>query len=230
MMIPKAVYNLLISFVLLFGIGVVAEQAQAEKPAKETVPNLTKPDRYRLQPNDVLEVQYRYSPEYNDMASIQPDGFVVLNFIGEVKIGGVTLEQAQKLILEKAAIRLKDPEVTVKLKEFEKPSFVVSGHVKTPGRYDLRGKVMLSEAIAIAGGFIESSKTSQVLLLRKLNAEWSEVIEVNLREDNQKKKFTEDISLRPGDMLIIPQNRISKIERFVKNVVPFNPMGILYRR
>ena len=133
-MIPKALYNLLISFVLLFGIGVVAAQAQAEKPAKETVPNLTKPDRYRLQPNDVLEVQYRYSPEYNDMVSIQPDGFVVLNFIGEVKIGGVTLEQAHKLILEKATIRLKDPEVTVKLKEFEKPSFVVSGHVKTPGR------------------------------------------------------------------------------------------------
>ncbi len=230
-MYPRTVFKFLICLTWIVVCVPLLAQAVSEPATRESVPSLTNPDRYRLQANDVLDVQYRYSPEYNDITTIQPDGFINLPLVGDVKVSGLTLEQARKAIIEKAAVRLKDPEIVVKLKEFEKPSFVVSGHVKNPGRFDFRGKVMASEAIAIAGGLLESSKSSQVLLLRKLNTEWSEVIELNFKDNkDHKKQLTEDVSLRPGDMLVVPQNRISKIERIVKNVAPFNPMGFIYRR
>ena len=44
-----------------------------------------------LQPNDVIELQYRYTPEYNQTVSIQPDGFVTLQLLGDLKISGLTL-------------------------------------------------------------------------------------------------------------------------------------------
>jgi len=88
---------------------------------------------YKLQPEDKVEVQYRYTPEYNGTVALQPDGYVSLPLIGEVKLSGKTLEQARVAIVAKAAERLADPEVTVLLKEYVKPYFVVAGEVARPG-------------------------------------------------------------------------------------------------
>src|ERR1700722_7100459 len=74
--------------------------------------------RYLLQPSDILEVHYRYSPEFDQVATIQPDGFVGLPLVGDMKLQGLTVDQAKDAIVNKASQRLKDPEVTVVLKEF----------------------------------------------------------------------------------------------------------------
>src|SRR6202167_4348044 len=73
--------------------------------------------RYRLQPTDVLEIHYRYSPEFDQTVTVQPDGFVTLQIVGDLKLQALTLEQAKAAILEKASLRLKEPEVTLVLKD-----------------------------------------------------------------------------------------------------------------
>ena len=83
--------------------------------------------RYRLQPTDVLEIHYRYTPEFDQTVTVQPDGFVTLQIVGDLKLQGLTLDQLKAAILEKAARRLNDPEVTIVLKDFERPYFVVGG-------------------------------------------------------------------------------------------------------
>src|SRR2546421_11710593 len=104
----------------------------------QTPPRLTTviEERYRLQPGDVLEVQYRYSPEFNQTITIQPDGYVSLEIGGDVKVGGLTVEQARQAILRRASQRLQDPEATLILKEFQKPYFVVAGEVAQPGKIE----------------------------------------------------------------------------------------------
>ncbi len=173
--------------------------------------------RYRLQPTDVIEVQYRYTPEFNQTVSIQPDGFVSIQVVGDVKLQGLTLDEAKMLIVEKSKARLKDPEVTLTLKEFEKPYFVVGGEVANPGRFDLRGDTSAIEAIARAGGFkTNSAKHSQVILFRRVGPTLAKTEILNLKAVTQA-PFTEpDAALRSGDVLIVPQNQVSKIERFVK--------------
>jgi polysaccharide export outer membrane protein len=121
---------------------------------------------YRLQPEDRIEVQYRFTPEYNAQASVQPDGYAVMPLTGEVKLAGLTLAEAEKAIRLKAGERLNDPEVTVLLKEYVKPFFTVAGEVAKPGRIELHGEVTLVEAIALSGGFKDSAHRTQVLLLR----------------------------------------------------------------
>ena len=173
--------------------------------------------RYRLQPNDVIEIQYRYTPEYNQTASVQPDGFVTLQLVGDVKVEGLTLDQARIAVRDQAATRLRDPEVFLVLKDYEKPHFVVGGEVTNPGRFDYRGRITAVEAIAMAGGFrTASAKHSQVILFWRANAGMGETRVLNMKEMMYAPKLEKDIVLRPGDMLLVPQNRVSKIERFVR--------------
>ena len=49
--------------------------------------------RYRLQPTDTIEVRYRYTPEFDQTVSIQPDGFVILQIVGDLKLQGLSLDQ-----------------------------------------------------------------------------------------------------------------------------------------
>src|SRR3977135_3819499 len=124
---------------------------------------------YQLQPEDKVEAQYRYTPEYNGTVALQPDGYVSLPLIGEVKLAGKTLDQARMAIVAKAGERLADPEGTVLLKEDVKPSFWGAGGGAHPGRLDLRGEVSLVEARGVSGGLKDSAKRTQVILVHKAN-------------------------------------------------------------
>jgi polysaccharide export outer membrane protein len=173
--------------------------------------------RYRLQPSDTLEIHYRYSPEFDQTVVVHPDGFVALQLAGDLKLQGLTVDQAKAAILEKAAQGLKDPEITVVLKDFEKPYFTVGGEVAKPGRFDMRGPTTALEAIAMAGGFNNASaKHSQVILFRKVGPDLAktEILDLKAAITPSAKEPLAD--LRPGDMLFVPQNRISKIERLIK--------------
>lgn len=172
--------------------------------------------RYRLQPSDVLEIHYRYTPEFDQTVTVQPDGFVELRIVGDLKLEGLTLQQIKDTIVEKASQRLKDPEITLVLKEFEKPYFVVAGEVGTPGRFEMHGTVTAVEAIAMAGGFKNSAKHSQVILFRKITPELAKTQVLNLKAAMTGSTSEPNIDLQSGDMLIVPQNRISKVERVVK--------------
>lgn len=188
----------------------------SSRSAKQTAGFATREQRYRIQPNDVVEVQFRYTPEYNYAGTVQPDGFIALQVVGDVKVAGLTLDEASAAIARQANARLRDPEVTVLLKDFVKPHFVVAGEVNKPGTYDLRGEVTAVQAIAMSGGFKDNSKRSQVVLLRKVSANYAEVKVLNLKQLMSPGKIREDILIHPDDMLVVPQNKISRVEPYMR--------------
>jgi protein involved in polysaccharide export with SLBB domain len=187
--------------------------------------------RYVIQPSDVVSIRYLYSPEYDHVGVVQPDGYLSAPVVGELKVGGLTLPQARESIAAAAGRRLRDPEVFVDLKEFDKPHFVVGGEVGTPGRFELRSRTTVLEAIAMAGGFKPSALHSQVLLLRRHDPDHAEATLINAKQLARATSPDADVVLRAGDMLVVPQNRISKIERIVKwasigvYVNPLNPLN-----
>jgi polysaccharide export outer membrane protein len=208
-------YRLLLAFALcLIALPIVA-RAQDQRPPRLTT---VTEDRYRLQPGDVLEIQFRYTPEFNQTVTVQPDGYVSLEITGDLKIAGFTLEQTRAAILRQASQRLQDPVVSIMLKEFQKPYFVVAGEVAQPGKIEMREKVTALQAIMLAGGMKETAKSSQVVVFRKINSDTAEVKLLNLKSIKQTADLENDLTLQAGDMVYVPRDKLSKVERFMKLV------------
>jgi polysaccharide export outer membrane protein len=185
----------------------------------QTPPRLTTvtADRYRLQPGDVFEVQFRYSPEFNQTVTVQPDGYITLEIGGDLKVAGFTIEQIRTAILRQARTRLQDPVATIVLKEFQRPYFVVAGEVNQPGKIEMRERVTAIQAIMLAGGMKETAKSSQVVVFRQINSsDMAEVKLLNLKSIRRTSDLENDLTLQAGDMVFVPRDKISKIERFMK--------------
>jgi polysaccharide export outer membrane protein len=198
--------------ICFFACGAAAIAQQQTAPRLTTVTE----QRYRLQPGDVFEVQFRYSPEFNQTVTVQPDGYVSLEVGGDLKVAGLTIEQARLAILKKAAARLQDPVATIVLKEFQKPYFVIAGEVSVPGKIEMRERVTALQAIMLAGGMKEGARSSQVVVFRRINTDTAEVKLLNLKSIRHTADLENDLTLQPGDMVFVPRDKISKIERFMK--------------
>lgn len=172
--------------------------------------------QYTLRPGDVVELQYRYTPELNQTVTVLPDGYLNLNLIGNLKVTGLTVEQAHDLIVQKAKARLNEPELNLILREFQRPYIVVAGEVTTPGKIDLRETTTAMQAILLAGGFKESAHSGQVLLFRKINSDTAEVKVLKLTNIHKTAQLEQDAQLEAGDMLLVPRNKLENISRYMK--------------
>ncbi len=172
--------------------------------------------RYQVQPGDSFSIKFPDTPEFNQLnVPVQPDGFVTLQALGEVYVAGKTLPELRKLVREAYSTIVSPQVVTVELKDFEKPYFVVGGEVAHPGKFDLHGDTNVTEAVAIAGGFRDSAKHSQVLLFRRVSDQWMEAKKLDMKKMLAAGNLSEDLHLRPGDIIYVPKNAISKIKPFL---------------
>jgi len=170
---------------------------------------------YRLNRSDVVTLSFTLSPEYDQTLTIQPDGYIMLKDAGPVFAQSLTIEELRQAVMKAYRGYLHDPQVAVALKEFEHPYFVAGGEVGRPGKYELRADTTIMEAVEIAGGLTHDAKHSQVLLFRHIDDDRVEAHVFNLKRMLHGKNLGELAELRPGDMIFVPQNAVSKIEPFL---------------
>ncbi len=170
---------------------------------------------YRLNKSDVVEITFNFATEFNQTATVQPDGFIRLKQAGSIYAEGCTLPELEQAVRQAYAVDLHEPRVSISLKEFDKPFFIAGGEVARPGKYEIRSSTTISEALAIAGGFTHDGKHSQVLLLRRVDDNSVEARVVNVKKMLSKGQLSEDWHLHPGDMLYVPQNTMSKVRRYL---------------
>lgn len=167
--------------------------------------------RYRITPGDVLEFAFPFVAELNQTVSVQPDGYITLKDISDLRVQGRTVAQVKADVIAAYAAFVREPVVTVTLKEFEKPYFVASGEVAKPGRYELRGATTLTQALALAGGPTSGGNASRVVLLRRYAQDGVEVKQVNVSRMYARKDLSEDPLLRPGDTIVVPKSALGKL-------------------
>lgn len=180
--------------------------------------------RYRLRKGDAFDLDFALSPEFNQTVAVQPDGYVTLKGAGSTFVEGQTVPELTDTVRAAYAKILHDPVIAIVLKDFEKPYFIASGEVAKPGKYDLRSDLTVTEAVAIAGGFNDKAKHSQVVLFRPLPGGGYEATLLNVKRLLAARDLSEDVQLQPGDMLYVPQSAFSKIRPFL----PTSSMGAYY--
>ena len=186
---------------------------------------------YTLHVGDVISLDYRLTPEFNQTVTVEPDGCVSLQIVGDVKVEGLTLEQAHNKIVAIASNELNHPELAIALKQFQQPYVVVAGEVAKPGKIELHDDTTTAlQAVLLAGGFKESARDTQVILFRHINGDMAEVRRLNLHNIRKQSQLEQDTDLEPGDMLLVTRNKMEHLSRFMKasNLgVYFNPFPVV---
>ena len=85
---------------------------------------------------------------------MQTNGAITLPLLGEVQVAGLTVAEIQRKITNLLAKDyLVNPQVEVKVREFQSQYVSVVGEVNNPGRKPLRGRMRLIDALIESGGF-----------------------------------------------------------------------------
>lgn len=134
-----------------------------------TVADLAADERpYRVGPFDVLNIDV-YGSEELSKREIQVDasGRITFPLIGTIEVAGRTPGEVSELMADRFRGRfIRDPQITVNLKEIFSQQVTISGEVKKAGVYPIVGKMTLLTAIASAEGWTELSKKGEVVVLR----------------------------------------------------------------
>lgn len=173
--------------------------------------------RYLLRPSDVIQITFPITPEFDQTVSIQPDGYVALRGVGDMYSEGKSIPELIQSLRKMYGKFLHDPIINVELKEFEKPYFIAGGEFGRPGKYELRGDTTVVEAVAIAGGFTDKAKHSDVLVFRRVTGGWEQAKRLDVKQMLAKGNLGEDIHVRSGDLVYVPKNKLSKVRQFIPN-------------
>lgn len=115
-----------------------------------------------VRPGDVLNISVLGEDTLTRKVSVADDGTISLPLVGNLKAEGETTSGITRLLGERLAQYIKNPQVSVEIAERAPLKIVVSGSVKTPGLYSIPCDSRLSDALAVAGGPAPGADFSQV--------------------------------------------------------------------
>jgi len=144
----------MLGVVMTLGAGLLLAQDAAPQP-------------YRLGPGDVLQLTVLQQPTLNQALTISPDSTAVVPMIGEVRIGGLTLPQAEDLLRQK--LRLFNPgihDLSLTVTQYNALRIYVMGEVNAPGSFTFSHAPTLWDAIREAGGPREGARLDAVRVVR----------------------------------------------------------------
>ncbi len=145
-----------LAFMAVLGLALAAPaqgQAPAPSPSAAAPSPVAAPD-YRVGPGDVLDVIVFGNDDLSRTSTVQTNGVIAVPLLGEVEVAGLTLPEVQrKLATLLARDYLVNPQVEVKVKEYQSQFVSVVGEVNSPGRKPLRGRTRLIDVLVEAGGF-----------------------------------------------------------------------------
>lgn len=168
-----------------------------------TYPTTGSAQDYTLGADDVLKVTVYREEELDREVRVSTSGCISLPLLGEVKVEGLTVSQVEQSLTERFRKYIKKPQVTVFIKEYATIS--VTGQVTEPGSFPLKGELGVLEAIGLAKGFTKIASQNDVKIMRTENGE-KVTITVRVADISKKGDKTQDVPLRRGDIVFVPES------------------------
>ena len=139
--------------------------APAPDPPAAAAPAAPRGD-YEVGPGDVLDIAVFDNADLSRLPTVQTNGSISLPLLGEVQVAGLTVAEVQRKITNLLAKDyLRNPQVEVKVREFQSQFVSVVGEVNSPGRKPIRGRMRLVDALLESGGFKDSA-SAEVMITR----------------------------------------------------------------
>ena len=121
---------------------------------------------YTIGPEDVLEITVWRNTDLSKVVAVRPDGRISLPLIGDVGAAGRTAAELAGAIAEKLKEFKENPQVSIVVKEVNSYAIYVLGEVTKPGKYPLKSKTTLLQAITLASGFTPAAARNKIVVFR----------------------------------------------------------------
>lgn len=183
------------------------EQVTVAPPPEEPPPSKD----YVLGPGDVLYIQVYGRPELGTPvisgskvqgSRVDGSGAIRLPIVGSVTVAGMTVEQVRLALQESYAAYLREPSVVVEVAEYRSQPLYLLGQFKTAGVYYMDRPLNLLQGIALGGGFDPTANISGARLIRD-----NKTVPVDVYTLLMQGGTTQNVWLRPGDSIYVPDNR-----------------------
>ena len=159
--------------------------------------------QYRVGIGDVLAVSVWNEPDVSTTVFVRLDGKISVPLLGDVAAKGYVPEVLAKLIKSGLNQYITDPSVTVTLQESKSRMYYVLGQIASPGEYAIYRPVSVLQALARAGGLAEWAKKEKIIIVRTVSGK-EKILRFNYEKFLDGEGGMENISIEPGDTIIIP--------------------------
>lgn len=182
----------------------------------------SKSDVYLIGRDDVLDITVWQSPDLTKALTVLSDGTIEYPLLGKIQAEGMSPEQLANIIRERLAQGyVKDPRVSVSVKEYNSKKILVFGEIAKPGMFKLKGKTPLLEVLFMVGGVNKDAK--RMTVIRTLDTsgnatprallppskemedtpDHSSALEVDLISLLSKGDLSQNILIHPGDTIYV---------------------------
>lgn len=214
--------------VLGFFLSLLANTVRAETPLNTSNRSANNPctslhSTYQLGPGDQLELSTPGVEDFDKkLIRIDEDGKAQVPLIGRALLAGLTVPQAEKVLNESLSAYIRDPQISIDVKELRSQPVSVLGAVNTPGVHQLEGRKSLLEVLSLAGG-IRPDGGYSIHITRQLN--WGCIPLPNAHIDSTGRFSTADLDLKK---LIEAKDPGENIQIFPNDVVTVSKAEMVY--
>jgi polysaccharide biosynthesis/export protein len=158
---------------------------------------------YIIQPDDMLEIFVWKEPDLTRKVRVRPDGRISFPLIQDLQAAGISPGELKTEVEKKLRDFLNAPDVTVIVENIQGYSVYVLGKVQKPGKYTAEKPVTVLQALALAGGFQDFAKKTDITITRTLGKDHT-VFGFNYPDVIKGKKADQNLILKPGDVVVVP--------------------------
>jgi polysaccharide export outer membrane protein len=168
--------------------------------------SITKQD-YHLSAADLLQITVFGVKDMDTQARVGQTGTISFPLVGDLKVGGMTVPEASAALAGKLKDYVRNPQVTIFIKEYGNKKVFVFGQVMKPGAVELptETKLTVLEAISQSQGFTRIAAPDRTRVVRLVDGKnQTFVIEVSaITKRGEKDK---DMTLEPNDIVFVPES------------------------
>ena len=171
---------------------------------------------YRIGLQDLLELKVFDLKELDQTVRVADDGSITLPLLGRIVAAGLTKGELEALIARRLEERyVRNPQVTIFVKEYQSKKVAVSGAVKKPDTYEMLGEKTLLEMISLAGG-LDKDLGKEIIIFRP-QQDGTHRIAIDLDKLVYEADPSLNVAVMPGDIVYVPS--VEKVRIFVTGAV-----------
>ena len=188
-----------ISFLIITGCS---------SPKLETASYSLKAPAYIIGPGDTLDIFVWGNEELSSTVPVRPDGKITTPLIEDVEASGKTPSELARSMEQRLQRFVKNPIVTVIVTDFigrHSEQIRVIGKAQEPQAIPYTENMTLLDVMIAVGGLTEFAAGNSATIIRNVDGEQKE-FGVRLNDLIKYGDISENVDMRPGDILIIPES------------------------